>query len=71
MPKQTPIQRRINNKYGTRRSMNGAGSGGRLVARREKNSNGRVMGVQAGKSQLGNRSQRYNDIRVALGLTPK
>lgn len=44
--------------------MNGAGAGGRLVAKREK-STGRVVG---GKSQLGNREQKRNDLRYALGV---
>nr|DAS98540.1 MAG TPA: hypothetical protein [Caudoviricetes sp.] len=39
--------------------MNGAGAGGRLVARR---------GGQAGQSQLGSRRQRYADLRVSMGL---
>lgn len=40
--------------------MNGAGSGGRLVARR---------GGTAGTSQLGSRRQRYSDIRAAYGMS--
>lgn len=58
-------QRRINNNYGPRRNMNGAGMGGRLVTRRD-----RVTGrAQAGQPQLGNRNQRYRDIRASMGLT--
>nr|DAJ36956.1 MAG TPA: hypothetical protein [Caudoviricetes sp.] len=40
--------------------MNGAGAGGRLVARR---------GGAAGTSQLGSRRQRYADLRIANGLS--
>lgn len=40
--------------------MNGAGSGGRLVARRT------PAGVQAGRSQLGSREQRRADLRAAF-----
>lgn len=66
MARQTAEQRRINNNYGPRRNMNGAGSGGRLVARRD-----RVTGraESTGRSQLGNRSQRYRDIRYSFGLS--
>lgn len=46
--------------------MNGAGAGGRLVTRRVKNSDGKVVGTQAGKSQIGNRSQRAYDIKKAF-----
>ncbi len=46
---------------GQRHNMNGAGAGGRLVAKRTK------TGVKAGKSQLGSREQKRNDLRVALG----
>lgn len=42
---------------GPRRNMNGAGAGGRLVARR---------GGTAGTSQLGNREQRRADLRSAF-----
>lgn len=66
MPRQTSIQRQINNNYGTRRNMNGAGSGGRLVARRDKNT-GRAE--SSGRSQLGSRRQRYSDVRSSLGLS--
>ncbi len=69
MARRTAIQKRINDKFGTRRNMNGAGSGGRLVTRRTKNAEGKAVGTQAGKSQLGNRRQRYSDIRVAFGLS--
>lgn len=44
---------------GPRRNMNGAGAGGRLVARR---------GGEAGTTQLGNRDQRWYDLRVAFGV---
>lgn len=45
--------------------MNGAGAGGRLVARRD-----RVTGrAQAGRSQLGSRRQRYSDLRTSFGLS--
>ncbi|MCS2341085.1 MULTISPECIES: hypothetical protein [Bacteroidaceae] len=40
--------------------MNGAGAGGRLVARR---------GGEAGTSQLGSRRQRYSDLRTSFGLS--
>lgn len=63
--RQTDIQRQINNNYGARRNMNGAGEGGRLVAQRSRN--GRVG--SAGKSQLGSRSQRSYDIRAAFAST--
>ncbi len=46
--------------------MNGAGSGGRLVARRDKTT-GRAE--KTGRSQLGSRRQRYSDIRAAHGLS--
>lgn len=46
--------------------MNGAGSGGRLVARRDRTT-GRADNT--GRSQLGNRRQRYGDIRAAFGLS--
>ncbi len=62
MARQTTIQRRINNNYGTRRNMNGAGSGGRLVARRDRTTGN----VSAGRSQLGSRSQRAYDVRAAF-----
>lgn len=48
---------------GQRRNMNGAGRGGRLVARRD-STTGRVL---AGRTQLGNREQRRNDLRAAFG----
>lgn len=62
----TAIQRRINNNYGTRRNMNGAGAGGRLVARRDRTT-GRAE--RTGRSQLGSRRQRYSDLRVSMGLS--
>lgn len=40
--------------------MNGAGAGGRLVARRTAN------GVIAGRSQAGSREQRRADLRAAF-----
>ena len=40
--------------------MNGAGAGGRLVARR---------GGEAGTSQLGSRGQRYSDRSTSFGLS--
>jgi len=43
--------------------MNGAGVGGRLVAAR---GNQRAQGRT---TQLGNRNQRYRDIRAAFGLS--
>lgn len=61
MARQTTIQKQINTLYGTRRNMNGAGSGGRFVAKR--NADG---SISAGRSQLGNRSQRAYDIRKAF-----
>ncbi len=61
MARQTSIQKQINTRYGTRRNMNGAGSGGRLVARRNKDGN-----IAAGRSQLGNRSQRAYDVKAAF-----
>lgn len=64
MPRQTSIQRQINNNYGSRRNMNGAG--GRLVARRDR-ATGRAENT--GRSQLGSRRQRYSDIRASLGLS--
>lgn len=64
MAKQNSLQKFITNNYGPRRNMNGAGSGGRLVARRDKKT-GKVAG---GKSQLGNRDQRRRDLRAAFGL---
>ena len=66
MARQTEIQRQINNNYGTRRNMNGAGSGGRLVARRDRKT-GRAEAT--GRSQLGSRRQRYSDIRKSFGLS--
>lgn len=63
------IQRRITNNYGPRRNMNGAGAGGRLVAKRQKDANGRVVRVIAGQSQTGSRNQKYRDLRVAMGLS--
>lgn len=54
------LQRTINAASGPRRNMNGAGAGGRLVARR---------GGEAGQSQLGSRRQRYSDIRRSLGMS--
>lgn len=43
--------------------MNGAGAGGRLVARRNK-----ATGlVTAGRTQLGSREQRRADLRAAFG----
>ena len=47
--------------------MNGAGAGGRFVTYRNRTT-GRY---EPGKAMLGNRQQRYNDLRVAFGLTPK
>ena len=66
MPRQSNIQRQINTLYGTRRNMNGAGSGGRLVARRDR-ATGRAEST--GRSQLGSRRQRYSDVRTAFGLS--
>lgn len=66
MPRQTSIQRQINSNYGSRRNMNGAGAGGRLVARRDRNT-GRAENT--GRSQLGSRRQRYSDIRASMGLS--
>ena len=40
--------------------MNGAGAGGRLVARRT------AEGVIKGRSQLGSREQRRQDLRMAF-----
>lgn len=40
--------------------MNGAGAGGRLVARRT------TTGVIEGRSQIGNRDQRRADLRYAF-----
>ena len=40
--------------------MNGAGAGGRFVARR---------GGEAGTSQLVSRRQRHSDLRTSLGLS--
>lgn len=40
--------------------MNGAGTGGRLVARRT------AAGVIEGRSQLGSREQRRQDLRMAF-----
>ena len=54
------VARRINRVAGPRRNMNGAGAGGRLVARR---------GGAAGTSQLGSRRQRYSDMRAAYGMS--
>lgn len=54
------VARRINRVAGPRRNMNGAGAGGRLVARR---------GGEAGTSQLGSRRQRYSDLRTSFGLS--
>ena len=54
------VARRVNRVAGPRRNMNGAGAGGRLVARR---------GGAAGTSQLGSRRQRYADLRIANGLS--
>ena len=65
MARQTPIQRQIGNNYAPRRNQNGAGPGGRLVARRQK-VNG-AMRVTVGRSQLGNRRQRYSDLVAAFG----
>lgn len=66
MPRQTSIQRQINSNYGSRRNMNGAGAGGRLVARRDR-ATGRAENT--GRSQLGSRRQRYSDIRASMGLS--
>lgn len=52
---------------GRRRLMNGAGQGGRLVARRIFNSRAIGGPTADGTSQLGNREQRRNDLRVAFG----
>ena len=62
------LQARINRTAGSRRNMNGAGAGGRLVTRRVKTEGGGTKTV-AGKSQLGSRNQRYRDIRVSFGLS--
>lgn len=61
----TDIQRRINATAGSRRNVNGAGPGGRLVTYRDRNTGW----AQAGRSQLGNRNQRYRDIRASMGLS--
>ena len=47
--------------------MNGAGVGGRLTARRVRGTN-HVPAANKGKSQLGSRKMRRDDIRIALGL---
>lgn len=65
MARQTAEQKFINNNYGPRRNMNGAGAGGRLVARR----NAKTGIAEEGRSQLGNRDQRYKDIRAYFGLS--
>ena len=62
------LQARINQTAGSRRNMNGAGIGGRLVTRRVKAEGGGTKTV-AGKSQLGSRNQRYRDLRVSFGLS--
>lgn len=62
------LQKRINKIAGSRQNMNGAGAGGRLVAKREKTEGGGTK-VVAGKTQLGSRNQRYRDLRVSLGLS--
>lgn len=46
--------------------MNGAGAGGRLVARRDRATD---RAENTGRSQLGSRRQRYSDIRASLGLS--
>lgn len=46
--------------------MNGAGAGGQFVTYKNK----RTGRYEPGKIMLGNRRQRYNDIRVSLGLSP-
>lgn len=66
MARQTAEQRRINNNYGPRRNMNGVGSGGRLVARRDR-ATGRAE--RTGRSQLGSRRQCYEYLRAAFGLS--
>ncbi|MBD5357368.1 MAG: hypothetical protein HDR88_10250 [Bacteroides sp.] len=45
--------------------MNGAGAGGRLVARRESGTNN-VPTSNYGRSQLGSREQRRQDLRMAF-----
>ncbi len=65
MARQTAEQKFINNNYGPRRNMNGAGAGGRLVTKRD----GKTGRTEAGRSQLGNRNQRYRDIRASFGLS--
>jgi len=46
--------------------MNGAGVGGRLVAKRVKVNGTNV--ARAGRSGLGNREQRREDLRAAFGV---
>ncbi len=43
--------------------MNGAGVGGRLVAARQK------QAAAGNTTQVGNRRQRYSDLRAAWGLS--
>ena len=62
------LQKRINKIAGSRRNMNGAGVGARLVAKREKAEGGGTK-VVADKSQLGSRNQRYRDLRRTFGLS--
>lgn len=62
------LQARINQVAGSRRNMNGAGAGGRLVTRRVKTEGGGIR-TKAGKSQLGSRNQRYRDLRASFGLS--
>lgn len=51
---------------GPRQNMNGAGAGGRLVAKRVKGTKNTVLAKDYGRSQLGNREQRRADLRTAF-----
>lgn len=61
------IKKRIEKLYGPRRNQNGAGYGGRFVARRVRGTE-YVPQKNKGKSQFGTRKQRRDDLRAALGV---
>lgn len=51
---------------GPRRNMNGAGAGGRIVAKRD-----RITGrIVDGRTQFGNREKRRYEIRKAMASMP-
>ncbi len=69
MAQQTAIQKQINRTMGQAKNQNGAGYGGRKVAKRTGNPKGNYVRPEdkGKKSQYGNRNQKRADLVKAFG----